>query len=60
VLVVQAAEAPEASALELDAMSDNRLLTSALAHSGQLTGLGWALRKTSWSNRAPHSLHSYS
>ena len=60
--MVQAAEDPEASALEPaeDAISDNRLLTSALAHSGQFTGLGWALRKTNLSNLAPHSLHSYS
>ena len=61
-LVVQAAE--EAAEVPADpdaeAISDSRLLTWSLLHSGQSMGFGCAVRKTSLSNRAPHALHSYS
>jgi hypothetical protein len=62
VLVVQAADevalsGPEA---EVEAISESRLLTLLLLHFGQVTGTGCELKKSSFSNLAPHSSQSYS
>jgi hypothetical protein len=59
---VHAAEEPPPSALvpEVEAITDKSLLTWSLLHSGQVTGFGCAVKKTSLSNLAPHVPHSYS